>query len=73
MPALNSASTFPPARRRTSSSRLDAEVLQMLKDEALRKRFNELGMEVTPVSRARSPSASAAKRRATRRSSSRPA
>jgi tripartite-type tricarboxylate transporter receptor subunit TctC len=31
-------------------ARLDAEVLRMLKDEALRKKFNELGMEVTPVS-----------------------
>src|SRR5262245_12789543 len=31
-------------------SRLDAEVLQILKDEALRKRFVELGMDVTPVS-----------------------
>ena len=33
-------------------SRLDAAVLQVLKDEALRKRFNELGMEVAPVSQA---------------------
>jgi len=33
-------------------SRLDAEVLRMLKDEALRKRFNELGMEVAPISQA---------------------
>ena len=31
-------------------ARLDAEVLRMLKDEALRKKFNELGMEITPVS-----------------------
>jgi tripartite-type tricarboxylate transporter receptor subunit TctC len=31
-------------------SRLDAEVLRVLQDEALRKRFNELGMEVAPVS-----------------------
>ena len=31
-------------------ARLDAEVLRMLKDEALRKKFNELGMEVTPIS-----------------------
>ncbi len=31
-------------------SRLDAEMLQILKDEALRKRFVELGMDVTPVS-----------------------
>ena len=31
-------------------SRLDAEVLRILKDEALRKRFNELGMEVAPIS-----------------------
>jgi tripartite-type tricarboxylate transporter receptor subunit TctC len=33
-------------------SRLDAEVLTILKDEALRKRFNELGMEVSPISQA---------------------
>jgi tripartite-type tricarboxylate transporter receptor subunit TctC len=33
-------------------SRLDAAVLQVLKDEAIRKRFNELGMDVTPVSQA---------------------
>jgi tripartite-type tricarboxylate transporter receptor subunit TctC len=33
-------------------SRLDAAVLQVLKDEGLRKRFNELGMEVAPVSQA---------------------
>jgi tripartite-type tricarboxylate transporter receptor subunit TctC len=33
-------------------SRLDAEVLQILKDEALRRRFNDLGMEVSPVSQA---------------------
>ena len=32
--------------------RLDTEVLRVLKDEALRKRFNELGMDVTPISRA---------------------
>jgi tripartite-type tricarboxylate transporter receptor subunit TctC len=31
-------------------SRLDAEMLKILKDETLRKRFNELGMEVSPVS-----------------------
>jgi tripartite-type tricarboxylate transporter receptor subunit TctC len=31
-------------------SRLDAEVLRILKDEALRKRFNELGMEASPIS-----------------------
>ena len=31
-------------------ARLDAEVLKILKDEMLRKRFNELGMEVSPVS-----------------------
>jgi tripartite-type tricarboxylate transporter receptor subunit TctC len=31
-------------------SRLDAEVLRILKDDALRKRFNELGMEASPVS-----------------------
>ncbi len=33
-------------------SRLDAAVLQVLKDEGLRKRFSELGMEVTPISQA---------------------
>jgi tripartite-type tricarboxylate transporter receptor subunit TctC len=33
-------------------SRLDAEVLAMLEDEALRRKFNELGMEVAPVSQA---------------------
>jgi tripartite-type tricarboxylate transporter receptor subunit TctC len=33
-------------------SRLDAEVLQILKDAALRKRFNDLGMEISPVSQA---------------------
>jgi tripartite-type tricarboxylate transporter receptor subunit TctC len=33
-------------------ARLDAEVLKILKDEALRKRFNELGMDVSPVSQA---------------------
>jgi tripartite-type tricarboxylate transporter receptor subunit TctC len=33
-------------------SRLDAEVLQILKDAAIRKRFVELGMDVTPVSQA---------------------
>jgi tripartite-type tricarboxylate transporter receptor subunit TctC len=31
-------------------ARLDTEVLRLLKDEGLRKRFNELGMEVAPVS-----------------------
>jgi tripartite-type tricarboxylate transporter receptor subunit TctC len=33
-------------------SRLDTELLQILKDEAIRKRFVELGMDVTPVSQA---------------------
>ena len=33
-------------------SRLDAELLRILKDEALRKRFNELGMEASPISQA---------------------
>jgi len=33
-------------------ARLDTAVLQALKDERLRKRFNELGMEVSPVSQA---------------------
>ena len=31
-------------------SRLDSEMLRILQDEALRKRFNELGMEASPVS-----------------------
>jgi tripartite-type tricarboxylate transporter receptor subunit TctC len=31
-------------------SRLDSEMLKILKDEALRKRFNELGMDVSPIS-----------------------
>jgi tripartite-type tricarboxylate transporter receptor subunit TctC len=31
-------------------TRLDEEVLKILKDEPLRKRFNELGMEATPIS-----------------------
>ena len=31
-------------------SRLDTELLRILKDEALRKRFNELGMEASPIS-----------------------
>ena len=33
-------------------ARLDAEMLQILKDEGLRKRFNDLGMEISPVSQA---------------------
>jgi tripartite-type tricarboxylate transporter receptor subunit TctC len=33
-------------------SRLDTELLQILKDEAIRRRFVELGMDVTPVSQA---------------------
>jgi tripartite-type tricarboxylate transporter receptor subunit TctC len=33
-------------------SRLDAEMLTILKDAALRKRFNDLGMEVSPLNRA---------------------
>ncbi len=32
--------------------RLDTEVLKILKDDGLRKRFNELGMEITPISQA---------------------
>jgi tripartite-type tricarboxylate transporter receptor subunit TctC len=36
----------------TIVSRLDAAVLQILKDEALRQRFNQLGMEVAPISQA---------------------
>ncbi len=30
--------------------RLDSEMLKILKDEALRKRFNELGMDTSPIS-----------------------
>ena len=33
-------------------SRLDAELLRILKDDGLRKRFNELGMEASPISQA---------------------
>jgi tripartite-type tricarboxylate transporter receptor subunit TctC len=33
-------------------SRLDAELLRILKDDGLRKRFNELGMETSPISQA---------------------
>ena len=33
-------------------SRLDAEMLAILKNAALRKRFNDLGMEVSPISQA---------------------
>jgi tripartite-type tricarboxylate transporter receptor subunit TctC len=33
-------------------SRLDAEMLTILKDAALRKRFNDLGMEVSPLNQA---------------------
>jgi tripartite-type tricarboxylate transporter receptor subunit TctC len=33
-------------------SRLDAEMVQILKDEGLRKRFNDMGMDVTPISQA---------------------
>jgi tripartite-type tricarboxylate transporter receptor subunit TctC len=33
-------------------SRLDAEMLKILQDEGLRKRFNDMGMDVTPVSQA---------------------
>jgi tripartite-type tricarboxylate transporter receptor subunit TctC len=33
-------------------SRLDAEVLRILQDEGLRKRFHELGMEASPISQA---------------------
>jgi tripartite-type tricarboxylate transporter receptor subunit TctC len=32
-------------------SRLDDELVRILRDEALRKRFNDLGMEASPVSR----------------------
>jgi len=31
-------------------SRLDSEMLRILQDEALRNRFNELGMEASPLS-----------------------
>lgn len=33
-------------------TRLDTEVLKILKDEALRKRFADIGMDVTPISQA---------------------
>jgi tripartite-type tricarboxylate transporter receptor subunit TctC len=33
-------------------SRLDTEMLRILKDESLRKRFHELGMEASPISQA---------------------
>lgn len=33
-------------------SRLDAETLRILKDKALRERFNDLGMETSPISQA---------------------
>jgi tripartite-type tricarboxylate transporter receptor subunit TctC len=33
-------------------SRLDAAVLQVLKDDGLRKRFNELGQEIAPIGQA---------------------
>jgi tripartite-type tricarboxylate transporter receptor subunit TctC len=33
-------------------SKLDTTMLQILKDEGLRKRFAELGMDVTPISQA---------------------
>jgi tripartite-type tricarboxylate transporter receptor subunit TctC len=33
-------------------SRLDTEMLKILKDEGLRKRFNDMGMEITPASQA---------------------
>jgi tripartite-type tricarboxylate transporter receptor subunit TctC len=33
-------------------SRLDAELLRILRDDGLRKRFNELGMEASPISQA---------------------
>ncbi len=33
-------------------SRLDAETLAILKDATLRKRFNDLGMEISPISQA---------------------
>ena len=48
--ALNLGLYVPAGTPANIVSRLDAEVLAMLKDEALRKKFNELGMEVTPVS-----------------------
>ena len=35
---------------RRAPSRLESEMLRILQDEALRKRFNELGMEASPVS-----------------------
>ena len=35
---------------KAAPSRLDSEMLRILQDETLRKRFNELGMEASPVS-----------------------
>jgi len=42
----------PAGTPQTIVSRLDAEMLKILQDEALRKRFNDMGMDVTPVSQA---------------------
>ena len=47
---LNLGLYVPPGTPSAIVARLDAEMLQILKDEALRKRFVELGMDVTPVS-----------------------
>ena len=54
-------------------SRLDAELLQILKDAALRKRFVELGMDVTPVSQAALAERIRSEAARSRRSSSKPA
>jgi tripartite-type tricarboxylate transporter receptor subunit TctC len=50
--ALNVGLYVPAGTPAAIVSRLDAELLQILKDETIRKRFVELGMDVTPVSQA---------------------
>ena len=48
--SLNVALYAPAGTPAAVVSRLDAEMVKLLDDEALRKRFAELGMDVTPVS-----------------------
>ena len=50
--ALNIGLYVPAGTPASIVTRLDTELLQILKDEALRKRFVELGMDVTPISQA---------------------
>ncbi len=50
--ALNVGLYVPAGTPAAIVSRLDTELLQILKDETIRKRFVELGMDVTPVSQA---------------------